>query len=348
MKRNAWLRVVEMQGAAPVPCTVYLSPGIRRRHGDALVDLVRDYPEIEVHPHPDQADDWGGLDARHTAGCTFTDAWGCVWENVHDGVVGQVARHPVESWDALKRFEPPDPAETGHFGPVDWERQARLLASARREGALARAAVGHGFFFQRLYYLRGFANLMEDIALGESRLDELCRLVLEFNRGLVRRYIRLGADVLDFGDDLGMQDRLTIHPDKWRRYVRPAYAELFGMCGEAGCHVYLHSDGHIVEIMPELIDCGVSILNPQDLCNGLESIETELKGRICIDLDIDRQKIVPRVEPRKVEQHVRDCVARLGSERGGLMLTCGLYEGTPLANVAAVLRGMRRSRDMFC
>ena len=172
-------------------------------------------------------------------------------------------------------------------------------------------------------------------------------MVLEFNRGMVERYLALGVDVLNFGDDLGMQERLTISPAAWRRYVKPAYAELFGMCRRAGAHVYLHSDGYIVDIMPDLLECGVTMLNPQDLCNGVETIRRELKGKVCIDLDIDRQTVVPRGTPAQVEDHIRRCVEALGSSAGGLMLTCGLYEGTPLENIEAVFRGMAACRRTF-
>ncbi len=68
---------------------------------------------------------------------------------------------------------------------------------------------------------------------------------------------------------------------------------MFGAAREHGVHVFLHSDGHILEIAEDLVKAGVSILNPQDLVNGVENIKNKLKGRVCIDIDIDRQKVVP-------------------------------------------------------
>ncbi len=45
-----------------------------------------------------------------------------------------------------------------------------------------------------------------------------------------------------------------------------------------------------MELVDEFIVAGVSIVNPQDLCNGIDNLAREVKGRVCIDLDIDRQR----------------------------------------------------------
>lgn len=344
MDRDSWLRLVERRGCGEVLCKMYVSPGVRAIYGRRLAEIAARYPDVEAGKLDGE---WQGFDAGTSAGRSVPDAWGCVWQNVHNGIIGQVTGHPLEDWNALGDFVPPSPAESRHFGPVDWDRERRQAEAARAQGGLVQGWIDHGFFFQRLYYLRGFANLMMDIADADPRLDALCRMVADFNRGTVERLLYIGVDVVNFGDDLGMQERLTISPAAWRHYVKPVYAELFGMCRRAGAHVFLHSDGYIADIMPDLIECGTTILNPQDLCNGLETIRRELKGKVCIDLDIDRQSIVPRGTPGQIEAHIRRCVEMLGSRHGGLMLTCGLYEGTPLENIEAVFRGMSACRLAF-
>jgi len=343
--REHWLSNVEMRGCDAVPCNVHISRAVWHRYRDDLKAVVERYPDIRTNS-PSDPEAWDSFGARERRGELFTDAWGCVWENLQDGISGQVTGHPLERWEELASYEPPSPALTSHYHPIDWEHEGRLIRSARGEGALVRVGLDHGFFFQRLYYLRGFENLMLDIARRDPRLDELCRMVLEFNRGTVERYLELGVDVVVFGDDLGMQDRLTISPADWRRYVKPAYAELFGLCRSAGAHVYLHSDGYIVDIMPDLIEIGVTILNPQDLCNGLDNIRRLLKGRVCIDLDIDRQSIVPFGTPAEINAHIRRCIRTLASPAGGLMLICGIYPETPLENIETVLAAMNRYRRL--
>jgi hypothetical protein len=92
------------------------------------------------------------------------------------------------------------------------------------------------------------------------------------------------------------------------------------------------------------LDIGVTILNPQGQCNGLEALRRALRGKVCMDLGIDRQTVVSRGTPVQVEARIRRCVETLGSPAGGLMLSYGLYEGIPVENMEAVFRGMYARR----
>lgn len=54
---------------------------------------------------------------------------------------------------------------------------------------------------------------------------------------------------------------------------------MFGAVRDTGTHVHFHSDGHIPEVAEDLVKAGVTILNPQDLVNGIEEIKKDAKGR---------------------------------------------------------------------
>ena len=83
-------------------------------------------------------------------------------------------------------------------------------------------------------------------------------------------------------------------------------------------------------------------LNLQDLVNDVDWIKETLKGRVCIDLDIDRQEITPKGTPDSVDAFIRQEVQKLGSKEGGLMMIYGLYPGVPLENVKALMDAMEK------
>jgi uroporphyrinogen-III decarboxylase len=118
-------------------------------------------------------------------------------------------------------------------------------------------------------------------------------------------------------------------------------------CRKAGAQVFLHSDGHVMHIMDQLIECGVTIINPQDLVNGIANLEREVKGRVCIQLDIDRQSIVPFGTRAQIRGLIEEEVKRLGSARGGLGMTVGFYPPTPPQNIDAVLAAMEEFRTYW-
>jgi uroporphyrinogen-III decarboxylase len=156
-----------------------------------------------------------------------------------------------------------------------------------------------------------------------------------------------GAGHLHAGDDLGLQKSLPISPASWRKLVKPGFARLFGLARERGATVYLHTDGWILDIIPDLIEIGVTTLNPQDLVNGLDNLAEIARGKVNIDLDIDRQKITVFGTPAEIDAHIRECIEVLGSPNGGLSLVFGAYPGTPVENIEAVARAMESYYDIW-
>ncbi|MBC7287964.1 MAG: hypothetical protein H5T86_07950, partial [Armatimonadetes bacterium] len=202
-------------------------------------------------------------------------------------------------------------------------------------GGIATGGLDHGFMYMRLFYLRGFTNLMMDIATRDPRLEQLIQIVAERNRRLVERYVECGAELISAGDDLGMQTALPMSPDDWRRYIKPAYMHVFEPCRESGVAVYLHSDGHMLEIIPDLIEAGVAVVNPQIRANGLEGIAKWAKGRVAICLDLDRQ-LFPFATPDEIRCHIREAVEALATPSGGLMLHAECEPDVPLENIDAI------------
>jgi len=160
-------------------------------------------------------------------------------------------------------------------------------------------------------------------------------MVLNYNLRLVNKWIKIGAKIIYFGDDLGLQKSLPISPSHWRRYLKPCYAEIFGACREAGVYVYLHSDGHILEIIEDLVECGVNIINPQIRANGLEELEKVAQGKVCIHLDLDRQ-FFPFASRQEIRDHIWKAVETLESKKGGLMLHAECEPDVPLENIETI------------
>ncbi len=157
----------------------------------------------------------------------------------------------------------------------------------------------------------------------------------------------MGVDVVGFGEDLGTQRASVISPAAFRKWTAPAYRRLMAPCREAGALIHLHSDGHVLELLDDLLACGVTILNVQDLCNGIDELACHAKGRVCIDLDMDRQRIVPFGTRREIRELVREQVMKLGSPQGGLMLSAGIYPPTPPENVDALCEAYEEFPDLL-
>lgn len=332
-EREKFLENVRLAGDGTVPCGVAITHGVWVEHKERLEALKAECPNVTLG--------MGHYDETQRAGNTRRDEWGCLWRYEQDYLEGQVVEHPLADWKAFADYRAPDPEKR-----TDWEKLRVDLAKAKKTGDLLTPGPEHGFFFLKLTYLRGFENFMCDVGERNSNLPRLIRMLEDYWYEVVKRWVGAGAEFVSFGDDLGLQHALPISPSSWREYIKPTFKKLFSFCREHGVDVGLHTDGYIVDIIPDLIECGVSSLNPQDLVNGIANIKRLLKGKIHINLDIDRQKITAFGKPEEIDAHIRYCISELGSPKGGLSLIYGAYPGTPVENVAAVARAMEKYRTM--
>ena len=190
--------------------------------------------------------------------------------------------------------------------------------------------------FDRLYFLRGFENLMIDIATDEPRLRTLIDRFTEHQMKLVKEYLKIGVDAIAFHTDIGAQNALMISPEDFRKYLKPMFMTIFQTCRQSGSHVALSSDGHVLEIVDDLIECGISMHDPLLRANTLEGIRKAYKGKVCANVDLDRQSFA-FLTPQGIRDQVDEVVQVMADPKGGLMISGSAWgDDVPLANIEAL------------
>ena len=126
-----------------------------------------------------------------------------------------------------------------------------------------------------------------------------------------------------------------IRPTLWREFFKPSYAKLFGMTRQAGKHVWFHSDGAIESIVPDLMEIGVQVLNPQTDAIGRDRLKAMCGGKICIQGDIDRQWVLPYGSEQDARAAVRADIDAFGVYNGGYIGRAESAGDVPLENLIA-------------
>lgn len=355
--RENYLRSVEFKNPEYVPCRIFVTPLVWLMYEKELEKLRKRY-ELILCPPTISSYLMEAMKRRKPydaakifiprANRTLIDPFGCIWSFNIESYQGQVIGHPLEKWENLKDYSFPDPDEglpaEGSDKVIPWSRISEDIEKMKAEGSLVRVSLMHGLFFQRLYYLRGFTNLMRDFIQRPPQLYDLIESLTEYILELVNRLLKCGRiDVVYIGDDLGTQTRMPISPSIFREFIYPSYRKIFGRIRESGVHVYFHSDGHIIEVVDQIIDAGVSILNLQDKVNGLENIKSLCKGKVCIDVDVDRQHLVPFGKPEEIKLHIKRIIEELSLKKGGLMIEAEVHPPTPPANIKALAESMEEN-----
>ena len=346
--RENYLRAARFQRPEWIPMSVHINDATWDLYRRDLERVALKYPDFFPHVHEGWRDyDHYDFGNAFRQGERFRDNWGCVWESPLNGIEGVVTEHPLEDWEALETWRMPDIETKDDRYDRDWNSIRQSMQAARERGDLVMRSLPHGFLFLRSTYLRGFENAVCDMALEDEQFAELFEGLVAYNEELVRRYLDIGLDVMAFPEDLGTQTGSILSPDMFEKWFVPAYSRLMKPCREAGVLTQFHSDGKTIDILDAQIRAGVNIVNPQDLVNGIDELARHIKGRARIDLDVDRQSIVPYGTAKEIEELIEEEVRKLGSPEGGLMMIVGVYPPTPPENVDALCAALRKYREYW-
>jgi len=353
--KENWLRTVEFRYPEWIPSKLRCFPAVWQAYREDLEAVFLDHPRV-VPGFQKGNIRFDDMPSGYRRGERLVDKWGCVRVTLQDGVAGQMIEHPLADWSALATYVPPDPLQggldpitrgldaymTGRVEPLAWPEVEVRAQAQKARGELVE---GDGEkLLDRLYFLRGFENLMLDFATEPPQLARLFAMLEEYELKLIGKWLSLGVDVISFHTDFATQYGLMMSPRSFRKYLKPLFAHLFRPCRQAGVHVVLSSDGRTVDIVDDLIECGVSVQDPQVRPNTVAGIAAAYKGKLCASVDLDQQGF-PFMTPGQMRDHIREVVDTLAMPEGGLMLTATFYDpNTPLCNIEAAARAF----EDFC
>ena len=236
-------------------------------------------------------------DVRSNYKNTNCDEWGARWENIGICQLGEVKEFPLLDWADLPKLNIPDIKR-----PDRWAHIGRT-----REEAGDKFLMGNGIsIYERVHFIRSLENTWIDIHENPDKLCWLLDLLVEMNLYCIERYKEIGADGYIFCDDWGLQDRLMIAPDSWRKFWKPRYATIYKAAREANLITMLHSCGYITDILDDLIEIGLDVIHMDQQVNmGLETLGKRFAGRITFFSPVDIQLVLPRGDLDEIRAYCR-------------------------------------------
>lgn len=249
------------------------------------------------------------------------DEWGCVWQHPPEdsGIVnmGRPTKHPLVSLDRMDEVQWPDPHDDARFAPVE---------AGLAEAGDAYVLSGVGFvFFERMHFLRGMEQLFVDMHETPAKVHALAERVIDFPiqvaRELGRRF-RGRIHGFSMTDDWGTQATSFTSIPMWREFFADGYRRLFDAIHEAGMHVWMHSCGHVNDVVGEWIDCGLDIVNLQQPRNlGVEEMGRRYRGRVCFESLCDIQHTLPHGDAQAIREEAALLLEHWATPEGGFVLS---------------------------
>jgi uroporphyrinogen decarboxylase len=222
--------------------------------------------------------------------------------------------------------------------------------------AQVKAAAGHAVFygnadfFERPGLVRGLENIFMDILLDPGLVDALQERFITFFIEDFHRTMEASGRKIDVFwalTDLGTQERLIMSRPAMERHIFTPLRRMAEVVHREGVKLMFHSCGAVREVIPDLIACGVDILNPlQPAARGMEpaGLKRDFGPLIAFHGGIDIQYLLPREGPEKVAEEARRVSAILGAQGGYILAPShNIQLDTPTPNILAMYRPELRS-----
>ncbi len=326
--RERVVKALHFRGPDRPPISHAILPSAQYHYGEALKRITDQVPEdFGWQFLPDLPRE--KLPPLYKLGRN-TDDFGTVWEVTEEGRCGIPAEFPIAAdWSDYEAYEFPAPF---NVGPPAYRLYSGHMTGTDDDYYARGAWI---VFFEQLQQLHGFDAIMMDLAMDQPELYDLRDRLLDFNLDWLDRWLDCDYQGLQFADDWGTQRNLMISPEKWRAFFKPAYAEMFSKVKYAGLDVWFHSDGYIIDIIPDLLEIGVDVLNCQVGLMNRDDLK-QFAGQLCFRTDIDRQKLLPFASPAEIKTYINQLFHDIGTAGGGIVACGEISEDVPLDNIKAM------------
>lgn len=194
----------------------------------------------------------------------YLDEWGVGRERLRTSEgyeAGSRLYCPLERVSTLRDLETfplPDVSQGEHHRHLE----TAVAAAVEREftvlGQMSQSVL------ELAYSMRGMNRLFVDFSDRPRFVRTLFERITERRCFQARRFAEVGVDVLRIGDDIATQQGLLIGPDAYREWVKPYHARIIKAARAVNpdIHVLYHSDGRLDALLSDLIEIGVTAINP--------------------------------------------------------------------------------------
>jgi len=276
---------------------------------------------------------------------TFSDPWGIRWSRTDIFVNNVHSPLADASEDEIANYEWPDPDQLWHTTGL--AEQAKNLYEKSDYALVARNPVTFGFL-DRGSALRGMEQFMLDLVMSPEIAHTIIQGTLKVYKRVYEMFLEaVGPYVhmVEYGDDLGAQDNLLISPNIYRRLIKPAQKELFDVIRDRApeAKIFMHTDGALRKVIPDLIDVGVDILNPiQPSAKGMESegLKRDYGDTLIFHGAVDQKPQEGTEE--EIREEVRRRIDALAKGGGFILAPGNVIVNAPMENIVAIFDETRK------
>lgn len=284
---------------------------------------------------------------RRLSANSYIDAWGI--ERRYTGIYWDFVTTPLADADIddLERYPWPDP-DTIPQQAIDAVAARAKFLHEETDYVVCASHPVYGVF-ELGCWMCGFEEFMVRMLTDEPFVHRFFEIVLNYQKKVIKRYYPAIAPYIDYtssGDDFATQKDLFISPDLFRRLIAPYFKERIAYTKQFTDAAFLHhSCGNVYRLIPQLIECGVEILNPiQPTGDAMHParLKKDFGQQIVFHGGLDTQAVLPMGTETTIRTAVNDLLDVMQPQGGYIFAAAHNLQGdVPPENIVAMFRAAR-------
>jgi hypothetical protein len=266
-------------------------------------------------PKPPPLQPWTNVGEKDV----MIDCWGTTFQRVVGGRIGrgEVLKPVLPDITRQAEYEMPEL----HL-PVYLKEAKRQIAenAASENPKYVLGVMPYSSLNEGTHNLMGIESMFLAYYEAPDDLKAFIGRLAQKQAESIRLLAELGCDGVMAYDDWGLQDRLMVGTNLIEEFFMSHYRENWGLAHELGMDVWLHSCGHITDLLPMLIDAGLNVIQQDQQENmGLDNLAETAGGKLAFWCPVDIQNTMINGSQSEVQAYAKRMIETLGAFNGGFI-----------------------------
>jgi uroporphyrinogen decarboxylase len=259
----------------------------------------------------------------------YQDRFGIKWRKKEHscGAYCEFAGHPLADLKAWDTYRFPDPVQSSS---KDLAVYRDLIKNDGKEYAILGGVACT--MLEGAWYLRGLDNFLADLVERRDFVEALLDGCMGFSLALSKELVKMGADIIWWGDDVSIETGPMFAPALVRQLVVSRYARMVHEVKKINkdVKVAFHCDGKVEWLLDDLVEAGIDVINPlQPDANDAGAVKKRYGKRLSVWGNVDTRRVMSNGTAAEVMAEVRNVINTLGPGGGLLLCSNHTVQSTP-------------------
>jgi len=281
----------------------------------------------------------GGFQMKTGLDGMYQDEWHVTYcKNDSSWPIDAPVGFPIKDRNDWNNYTMPDPKQPSRLDGI----KTAVRLGKEKDMAIAGSVRGP---YSSAMLLMGMEHLSISFYDEPELVSEIMTKCVDFYIEGGLRMINAGADIILIADDYGSISGPLLSPSLFREFIVPQVTRMVEAFRKLGAPVIFHSDGNIRKLTDDLVDTGITALNPVERAAGMDlsEIKKVYGKRISIVGNVDNKNTLVNGSISDVELEVKECID-IAAEGGGYILCSdhSVHDDTPNENVFAMIEACNK------